>query len=80
MNLVRNGKIARFPKHLGDELNRRLDHGEHGQPLLQCFNSQPEVRALSVVEVGGRPVNKPTQPQWRRGGCAGWVRQPDSAR
>ena len=33
MNLTRNGKIARLPKAIREELNRRLDNGEQGRPL-----------------------------------------------
>ena len=51
MNLNRNGKIARLPKHLREELNRRLDHGERGQALLHWLNSRPDVRALSAADL-----------------------------
>ena len=74
MNLNRNGKIARLPKHLREELNRRLDHGERGQALLHWLNSRPEVRALSAAEFDGRPVSKQSLSEWRRGGYAEWLR------
>jgi hypothetical protein len=34
MNLSRNGKIARLPKAVREELNLRLDNGGQGEPLL----------------------------------------------
>ena len=74
MNLNRNGKIARLPKHLREELNRRLDHGERGQALLHWLNSRPEVQALSAAEFDGRPVSKQSLSEWRRGGYAEWLR------
>jgi hypothetical protein len=78
MNLDRNGKIARLPKYVREELNRRLDNGERGQPLLQWLNSQPEVRTLMVAEFDGLPVNKQSLSQWRRGGYAEWKRQQET--
>ena len=74
MNRIRNGKIARIPRHVREELNRRLDHGERGQPLLQWLNSRPEVQALMVAEFDGLPINKQSLSQWRRGGYAEWLR------
>jgi hypothetical protein len=75
MNLDRNGKIARLPKPVREELNRRLDNGERGQPLLQWLNSQPEVRALVAAEFDGWPLSKQNLSRWRRGGYAEWLRQ-----
>jgi hypothetical protein len=34
MNLTRNGKIARLPLAVRQELNRRLDEGEQGKKLV----------------------------------------------
>jgi hypothetical protein len=78
MNLDRNGKIARLPKHLREELNRRLENGERGQPLLQWLNSRLEVRELMAAEFDGLPVNKQSLSQWRRGGYAEWLRQQET--
>ena len=78
MNLDRNGKIARLPKYVREELNRRLDNGERGQPLLQWLNSQPEVRALVATEFDGWPLSKHNLSQWRRGGYAEWSRQQET--
>ena len=54
MNLNRNGKIARLPKPLREELNRRLDNGEPARRLLPWLNSLPAVRALLAAEFGGK--------------------------
>ena len=47
MNLNRNGKIARLPKHLREELNRRLDHGERGQALLHWLAIRKLVEGMT---------------------------------
>ena len=78
MNLDRNGKIAQLPKHVREELNRRLDNGERGQPLLQWLNSQPEVRALVAAEFDGWPLSKHNLSRWRRGGYTEWKRQQET--
>ena len=39
---TRNGKIARLPLEIREQLNRRLDDGEQGQPDLDWLNALPE--------------------------------------
>ena len=41
--MARNGKIARLPRDIREELNRRLQDGELGGPLLAWLNALPEV-------------------------------------
>jgi hypothetical protein len=79
MNLDRNGKIARLPKHVREELNQRLDNGERGQSFLRWLNSRPEVRALMAAEFDGRPIDKHSLSEWRRGGYAEWLRQRETS-
>ena len=74
ITLSRNGKIARLPKPIREELNRRLDQGAPGGPLLQWLNSLPEVQAVLAADFGGRPINKQSLSQWRHGGYAEWLR------
>ena len=78
MNLTRNGKIARLPQPLREDLNRRLNQGAQGRPLLQWLNSLPEVQAVLAADFGGRPINKQSLSQWRRGGYAEWLRQQET--
>ncbi|MGA3268466.1 MAG: hypothetical protein ABSE16_16780 [Verrucomicrobiota bacterium] len=53
MNLTRNGKIGRLPKTILEQLNRRLENGEIGRPLVAWLNSLPEVQALLAAEFEG---------------------------
>jgi hypothetical protein len=49
-NSTRNGKIARLPLALREELNRRLREGEGGRTLLAWLNASPAVRAVLEAE------------------------------
>ncbi len=69
-----NGKIARLPRSIRDELNRRLDDGEPGVRLVEWLNGQPEVRDVLQSEFGGRPINEQNLSEWKTRGFREWVR------
>ncbi|MDR3459976.1 MAG: hypothetical protein P4N60_21325 [Verrucomicrobiae bacterium] len=79
MSTIRNGKIARLPQAVREELNRRLADHESGTSLLNWLNGLPAVRAVLVSEFGGRAVNGYNLHEWRHGGHAEW-RQERAAR
>src|ERR1700722_17855515 len=70
--MIRNGKIARLPREIRDELNRRLQNGEQGGPLLAWLNALPEVMAVMAREFSNSPVSKQNLSEWRTGGFAEW--------
>jgi hypothetical protein len=70
--MARNGKIARLPRELREELNRRLAENEPGAVLLKWLNELPAMRALLEREYGGKAVSKQNLCQWRAGGFAEW--------
>lgn len=41
--MTRNGKIARLPRQIRDELNQRIEDGEPGVRLIEWLNGLPEV-------------------------------------
>lgn len=45
--MTRNGKIARLPREIREELNRRLDDGEQGVRLVEWLNGLPEVKRIA---------------------------------
>ena len=50
--MTRNGKIARLPLALSQQLNQRLQNGELAQDLLSWLNQMPEVQAIpNQIEV-----------------------------
>jgi hypothetical protein len=75
MNLTRNGKIARLPLAVRQELNRRLDDGEKGKTLVVWLNALPEVQAILAAEFGGRPISEQNLSEWKQGGYRDWVAQ-----
>ena len=75
----RYGKIARLPRALQIELNRRLTAGHSGTPLLQWLNAQTEVQSLLAGEFGGRPINKQNLSQWRLGSFKEWQLRQEAA-
>ena len=70
--MARNGKIARLPREIRDELNRRLQNGEQGGPLLAWLNGLPQVRQTLVEGFGGVAISKQNLCEWRAGGFAEW--------
>ena len=78
MNITRNGKIARLPKTIRDELNRRLSDGEPGNQLVAWLNGLPEVQEVVATEFGGRTVREQNLSEWKQGGYQDWLRQQEA--
>lgn len=78
MNTTRHGKIARLPKALREELNRRLENGEPGKRLVAWLNTRPEVQALVATEFGGKPVREQNLSEWKTGGYRDWLVQQEA--
>jgi hypothetical protein len=76
--MTRNGKIARLPKAVRDELNQRLEEGEQGPSLLAWLNGRDDVRAMLKTQFNGRPINKQNLSEWRQGGWEDWQRRQES--
>ena len=78
MNLTRNGKIARLPDGLREELNRRLLNGERGNKLVLWLNSRPEVQAVMTEEFEGSAIRPQNLSEWKQGGYGDWLRQQEA--
>jgi hypothetical protein len=76
--MARNGKIARLPREIRDELNRRLQNGEQGGPLLAWLNGLPEVQKILARDFGGVAISKQNLCEWRAGGFAEWQARQDT--
>ena len=77
--MTRNGKIARLPRHIRDELNRRLDNAEQGIQLVEWLNSLPEVKQVLETQFDGRPINEVNLTEWKNGGFLEWQGQQETA-
>jgi hypothetical protein len=71
--MTRNGKIARLPREVRDQLNRRLADGEPGTRLVAWLNALPEVQALLTREFNGRAISEQNLSEWKQGGYRDWL-------
>lgn len=72
--MTRNGKIARLPQAVRNELNQRLADGEPGDPLVTWLNGLPETRKALARHFQGRPIREQNLSEWRQGGFLDWQR------
>lgn len=75
--MARQGKIARLPEAVREELNRRLRAGALGPQLLPWLNELPEARAVLEEFFQGNPINAQNLSDWRNGGFAEWEEKQD---
>jgi hypothetical protein len=71
--MTRNGKIARLPRTLREELNRRLRDGEPGKQLVAWLNSHPKTQTVVKRQFGGRAINEQNLSEWKQGGYPEWL-------
>ncbi len=65
---ARNGKIARLPRQIRDQLNQRLEQSEPSPQLLDWLNALPEVKKLLHKDFAGVPISRQNLSEWRQGG------------
>jgi hypothetical protein len=70
---ARNGKIARLPRSIRNELNERLDRSEESPQLLEWLNTLPEVQQVVKDHFAGVPISKQNLSEWRQGGFEEWL-------
>jgi hypothetical protein len=73
--MTRVGKIARLPREIREQLNRRLDDGRPGVELVAWLNSMRDVRAVLKEEFGGNPISEQNLSEWKPGGFVEWQKQ-----
>ena len=71
----RQGKIARLPARIRDELNQRLLDGESAKKILPWLNGLPEVKTILQEDFEGLFVTDANLSDWRQGGFVEWSRQ-----
>jgi hypothetical protein len=72
------GKIARLPRKIRDELNRRLDDGEAGVDLVEWLNGLPSAKKVLQERFDGRPINEVNLTEWKNGGYLNWQAQQET--
>src|SRR5450432_2553556 len=78
MKGTRKGKIARLPRPVRQELNRRLDEGEPGKKLVVWLNGLPEVQTIVAAEFGGKAIRAQNLSEWKQGGYLDWKAQQEA--
>lgn len=73
--MTRNGKIARLPHAIREQINHRLENGEEGKQIAQWLNTLPEVSSLMAAEFDGQPVSEVNLSNWKLGGFRDWQAQ-----
>jgi len=74
MSATRNGKIARLPRPVRNQLDLHLDNGMEAEPILEWVNALPETQALLRDKFEGKPINPQNLTEWRQGGHQDWLR------
>lgn len=75
MERTRRGKIARLPRAIRTELNRRLDEGDPQKDLVVWLNSLPAVREALQRHFRGKPITPQNLSEWKLGGYRDWRAQ-----
>jgi hypothetical protein len=78
--MTRNGKIARLPHGIREEVNRRLRDNVPGPRICEWVNRLPACRKVCAefARRGGNaksPVTVSQLSEWRRGGFQDWLRE-----
>jgi hypothetical protein len=76
--MTRNGKIARLPLDLREQLNQRLRQGQKARQLIQWLNGLPEVQAVLAAEFKGQPIFEVNLSRWKSGGYRSWLEEQNS--
>jgi hypothetical protein len=69
------GKIARLPRHIREQINRRLRDGEPAASIIKWLNALPEVQKIMAAEFDGHPVRAQNLSQWKQRGYRAWLVQ-----
>jgi hypothetical protein len=73
MNNCSNGKIARLPHHIREQIHLRLRDGQRAKPILAWLNSIPEVREVLASSYGGRPIDDGNLSEWKKRSHRLWL-------
>jgi hypothetical protein len=76
--MTRNGKIARLPREIRDQLNRRLYDGELQTRLVDWLNSLPETQAVLKANFEEQPISEQNLSEWKQGGYHDWAVQQEA--
>lgn len=73
--MARQGKIARLPANIREELNHRLMDGESARKIMDWINALPRVQEILKEDFEGLYINDANLSDWRKGGFLEWEKQ-----
>jgi hypothetical protein len=73
MNPTPNGKIARLPHHVREQVHTRLRDGQPGKQIVAWLNSIPEVQQVLDSSFAGRPISEPNLTRWKKRAHRDWL-------
>jgi hypothetical protein len=73
--MTRNGKIARLPVDIRQQINKRLYEGQEARQVIQWLNALPEVQAVLAAEFKGEPILPCNLSRWKCGGYQCWLEE-----
>jgi|HubBroStandDraft_5_1064220.scaffolds.fasta_scaffold548451_2 hypothetical protein len=68
-----NGKIARLPADIREEVNLRLYNGNKSKDILASLNQLPVVKKILTAQFAGVPINVRNLCNWRKIGYWRWL-------
>jgi hypothetical protein len=71
--MTRNGKIARLPHKVREELNQRIYDGTSGRRLVAWLNTLPAVEEMLRADFDGRPLREQSLSEWKKRGYREWL-------
>ena len=73
-----NGKIARLPHHIRNELNERIRNGEPGIRIVEWLNAHPEVKQTLHLWSIEQPINEQNLCNWKARRYQEWLRHQEA--
>jgi hypothetical protein len=70
-----NGKIAKIPDHIREQLNTRLRNNEPIVRLVAWLNTLPEVHTTLAEQFSGRPIKRQNLAEWKQHSYKQWLVQ-----
>lgn len=72
--MTRNGKIARLPRDLREQVNERIRDNESGKSIVKWLNTLTEVWEVMGIYFRESPVTEQSLSEWKQGGYQDWLR------
>jgi hypothetical protein len=67
-----------LPKHIRDDLGRRIEDAEPGKELVKWLNGLPRVQEILKDQFDGRSITEQNLSEWKQGGHQDWLRHQET--